>query len=511
LTSSIPFANLTLMKKSGFLFLGLILLPSLAFANVVINEIAWMGSKVDSVDSGQWRYYEWIELYNSGNDAVDLTGWILSIVGKKDIYLENTIPANSFYFIERSGYHAFDNITADLATSFGAGLSNSGATLALKDTTNNQVDAVDGNDNWKIGGGDIIGDNTTKETAQRTSSGWITATATPKAANAGFLQSQPPSQQQPDQSSAGGGSAPYIPPEQLPKIKAYAGEDKTVVVGASAEFRGKAFGLKNEPLDNARYLWNFGDGSSKEGQNIIYFYRYPGEYTVVLNVSSGGYSASDYALVKAAPNNIFISEVKTGLETWIELENGFKEEIDISGCQLKSGNQIFIFPQNSRIRAAANLVIPLSASGFILYSGKSSVEFLYPGGFKADLFNYDGFLSGSESFARDGDKSSIAQVTPGQKNPAKTAVIQKSGKSGVEKFSTSKSQKTETMEVELPYIKDSSSENSGSQPGSQGANVISVGDSGNAKNNAKIYLFAILALILFAGAAVFFIRRQRGV
>ena len=59
-----------------YLFLIIFFLPFFASADVVINEVAWMGTDVHYTD-------EWIELYSSS--AVDLTGWVLSIVDKKDI------------------------------------------------------------------------------------------------------------------------------------------------------------------------------------------------------------------------------------------------------------------------------------------------------------------------------------------------------------------------------------------------------------------------------------------
>lgn len=474
-------------------------MPFFTSANVVINEIAWMGSKVDGIDSNKWQYYEWIELYNDGNDAVDLTGWILSIVGKKDISLENTIPAGSFYFIERSGYHAFDNITADLATSFGTGLPNSGAILVLKDAAGNPVDTVDGSNEWRIGGGDIIGNNTTKETAQRTFSGWITATATPKATNAGV--SEPAPEQSQSQSQSSEGSSSYVPSEDLPQIKAYAGKDRTVTVGANVEFRGQAFGFENEPLDNARYLWTFGDGASREGQNITHIYQYPGEYVVALtispNISLKDPAVSDYLLVKAIPNQVFISEIKTGPDSFIELENKSKEEIDISGCQIKYNNQSFIFPASTRIRPNAYLVIPSSVSGMIFYDGKGTVELFYSGGFKADNFIYDGFPSSSESFNRMDSGSSIGLATPAAKNSSesvKNSVFNKNDVSAVQNSS-------ETSEK-------SSEQEDKNKDNAQSANIITIGDNANTKSNTLIYLLAISGLVLFSGGAVLFIRRR---
>ncbi len=514
----------SMKAKSGIFVFGMMifLVPSLAFANVIINEIAWMGSRVDNVDSSKWQYYEWIELFNNGNDAVNLTGWTLSIVGKKDISLENTIPANGYYFTERSGYHAFDSVIADLPTSFGTGLPNSGATLVLKDAASNPIDTVDGSDNWRIGGGDIIGNNTTKETAQRISSGWITATATPKAVNAGVSQgSQPQSQEpQPQQqlsqfSSSGSDSSSYIPPEKLPKIKVYAGEDKRVTVGATTEFKGQAFGLEDEPLDNARFLWTFGDGASKEGKNITHFYQYPGEYIVVLNVSSGEYFASDSMLVKALPNQIFISEIKTGADSWIELENKSKEEIDISGSQIKYENQIFVFPQSTRIRPSAYLIIPSSVSGMIFYPGKGVVELLYPGGFKADSFSYNGFLQDSQTFNRldaaspEGSRqggtygaSLIGLESPAAKNLIPSTEIKTASVSAPKKEESVAAGAKNTSD-----FSDNSGAGAGVATNTNEAAIIISQDSGS-KN--IIYLLAAFGVAVFGAIVFLFIRRKRG-
>jgi len=146
------------------------------------------------------------------------------------------------------------------------------------------------------------------------------------------------------------------------------------VVGADIYFSGQALGLKKEPLDGARYVWNFGDGLSKEGQNILHTYIYPGEYTVILNISSGQYSASDELLVKIVPNQIKISEANSD---YIKIFNGSNETIDLSGWFLKAGNKTFIFPKNTIIRANSNLTIPSVNSGL---NPASTAELLYPNG-----------------------------------------------------------------------------------------------------------------------------------
>lgn len=53
---------------------------------VVINEIAWM------VTTASYTA-EWLELYNPGTQAVEITGWTLSDGGDITIALQGTIPA----------------------------------------------------------------------------------------------------------------------------------------------------------------------------------------------------------------------------------------------------------------------------------------------------------------------------------------------------------------------------------------------------------------------------------
>jgi hypothetical protein len=162
-----------------------------------------------------------------------------------------------------------------------------------------------------------------------------------------------------------------------PQIYANAGEDKTTIVGADIEFKGQALGLEKEPLDNARYLWSFGDGATKEGQNVLHSYKYPAEYIVTLDVSSGKYSASDRAMVKVVPNKISISEATS---EFIKLKNESDVTIDISRWFLKGGGILFKIPNNTFIKANAEVPISSSVSGINAININSEIFLLYPNG-----------------------------------------------------------------------------------------------------------------------------------
>jgi len=95
---------------------------------VVINEIAWAGTKSSADD-------EWIELYNRRADTVELANVVIvADDGTPYIQLSGSIAANSYYLIERTD-STTTSVSEDLAAAFsgvsGSGLQNSGEVLTL--------------------------------------------------------------------------------------------------------------------------------------------------------------------------------------------------------------------------------------------------------------------------------------------------------------------------------------------------------------------------------------------
>lgn len=96
---------------------------------VVINEIGWSGTLASPFD-------EWIELYNPGNKAIDLSNWVLKSEDDSPKIVFNSgsiIHANDYFLIERSDDNTISNISADLVASFGSGgLNDSGKYLLFQ-------------------------------------------------------------------------------------------------------------------------------------------------------------------------------------------------------------------------------------------------------------------------------------------------------------------------------------------------------------------------------------------
>ncbi|MFW6110326.1 MAG: lamin tail domain-containing protein [Patescibacteria group bacterium] len=121
--------------------------------DVVINEIAWMGTSVSYND-------EWIELYNNTDKDLDLTGWFLVAEdGSLEISLAGEIPAQGYFLLERTDNDTISNIEADLI--YTGALGNSGEYLKLLDPTQQVVDEIACSESW------FAGDNETKHSMER--------------------------------------------------------------------------------------------------------------------------------------------------------------------------------------------------------------------------------------------------------------------------------------------------------------------------------------------------------
>nr|WP_249292392.1 phospholipase D-like domain-containing protein [Metabacillus flavus] len=121
-----------------------------AVRDIVINEVAWMGTTTSYND-------EWIELYNPTTADISLNEWTLKTAdGSVAISLTGTIPAKGYFLAERTDDTTVPNITADII--YSGTLENTNETLELYDTAGNLVDNTG---SW------YAGDNTAKATMER--------------------------------------------------------------------------------------------------------------------------------------------------------------------------------------------------------------------------------------------------------------------------------------------------------------------------------------------------------
>jgi hypothetical protein len=144
----------------SFLF---IVLPVLTTAQgVVINEIAWMGTSVPEVAENQsWRY-EWLELFNAGESAASLNGWVVELRRENldfSIQLAGSVPAKGYALVASSAKIPQADINY---ANLGGKFFNGGQRVVLKDAQGMIRDEVGARDGW------FAGDNKSKQTMERT-------------------------------------------------------------------------------------------------------------------------------------------------------------------------------------------------------------------------------------------------------------------------------------------------------------------------------------------------------
>lgn len=131
--------------------------------DLVINEVAWMGTEVSSSD-------EWIELWNRGDGDVILDGFILK-TGDEGIIinLSGSIAANSYYLLERTDDHSVEAEEANQI--YSGSLSNGGEDIYLIDTSEDIIDSISMAEAWQAG------DNELKLTMQKIGDAWTNSSS----------------------------------------------------------------------------------------------------------------------------------------------------------------------------------------------------------------------------------------------------------------------------------------------------------------------------------------------
>ncbi|MDO8510355.1 MAG: lamin tail domain-containing protein [bacterium] len=360
------------MRK--ILLLSLIFFPLQALGQITITEIMY---DAEGTDSG----YEWFEIHNGGGAAVDLTGWkffeaetnhALSLFGSGSLTVSPggyaVVASNPEKFLEK--WQSLGGLIKSSWSSF----SNTGETFVIKNPSLEAVHAV----TYDSSSG-AAGDG---KSLQMVGSTWVAKPATPGAAPETALPDlssplDPPAADQavattnPPQSSA---IVPLVPTLTV-SIQT---SSKTAIAGADVLFEGRVLGINKQPIDNARLIWNFGDGASKEGKNVLHSFSYPGDYIVVLDAASGELAGTARLRLKVVTPDIALSAISQGPDGFIELVNRSSYELDLSSWRLSNSELFFSFPKNTIIPGHQTIKFATKTIGFSTLNAK--VALLYPNG-----------------------------------------------------------------------------------------------------------------------------------
>lgn len=374
-----------------------ILLPRFAQAQVVISEFLYdaPGSDTDQ---------EWMELFNAGASAVDLTKWkindgsnhVLNVPPKNNGKGSITINAGEYIILAADAatfIAQYPNVANVIDTTLA--LPNTSGTISLVDEEGVTVDTFAyTKDQGAAGNGN---------TFQRGAVGAATFAAASPTPGTGSLASEQTDQNtdtdsdqtatttesvQTTTTTSSSASTPvssYVPPP-LPEIFADGGPDRLAIVGADIEFNGRAYNRNQVVLDKVRFVWNFGDGSTAEGQSVLHHFDYPGRYAVSLDIAHERNAALDMIIVTAEPARLAFSALSDGS---VAIENKAGKNLDLSLWIVRNFSQTFMLPEHSIVLAGTTFHISQKTLGFW---SSASTELEYPNGVLA-------FRAGAEESA----------------------------------------------------------------------------------------------------------------
>jgi hypothetical protein len=359
--------------KQFYFFLILIMIfgvAHVAHADVMINEIAWMGTVTSTND-------EWIELYNSGSTAVSLDGWTLTAAdGSPSIDLVGTIAAGGYYLAERTDDTTVPGITAGVI--YSGSLSNTGETLILKNNNEVTIDTVTMTSGW------TAGDSISKDTMQKSGSAWTTGIPTPGVANVTGSSSGSGTGNGSGNTSGSGTTSTgtttttssvtkpkteqeywqeYV--KQLdpdPKYSARMIVPDTVVEHVPVKFSAVVKKFDLITVLEGKYEWSMGDGSSflfSKSTPFSYTYQEAGQYVIMLRYYSNIFKKEPDTIHKKTitviPAAVSITINSTGT---IILSNNSDNDIDLGNWKLKSEINEFIFPLFTILQKSSKINVP---------------------------------------------------------------------------------------------------------------------------------------------------------
>jgi hypothetical protein len=343
--------------------------PAYAQADILINEIAWMGT-TGSANA------EWIELYNPSSNPIALDGWSLAASdGSPTINLTGSLPALGYFMLERTSDETLPGIIADQI--FSGSLGNSGEHLILKDNLGVVVDEVDNSSGWSGG------DNISKQTMQRSGNSWITADPTPGVKNSEISNTVTTT----GSSTTTGTSTPAVSTNSK-KVTDESGDEAEVTMikpdpkytarmvipdyesaGATVPLVALVKQDGKKDMVSGRFVWSLGDGREyvlRKNGKFSYSFKYPGDYTVTLTYYSDQFKEEPDSIhqkvIHIVPDAIRLLDLTQ--DGGVILENQSTHDIDLYGWEISSEGFLFTFPKYTIARKGTKLTISSDTLGF---------------------------------------------------------------------------------------------------------------------------------------------------
>jgi len=333
---------------------------------------------------------EWIEVFNEGSSAKDFTTYKFFEAntnhGVDVVFGDKNINPSEYAVLVQD----MTKFKADFPSYAGKifkssfSLSNTGEVLSLKDSGGAIVSTV----NYSPTSAGVK----SGETINYDGTNWVKGTASPGTSlvlGTSETATTTTTSTTTDTTSTTSIGSVYSPVYQYrgyfpesEKIYLYVGENKEVLSGATTPFEANAVMGDKKPIANANYFWSFGDGATAEGKTVKHIYKYPGEYTVDVEVYANGSKAEDKIYVKATVPNVKVNLKIIDGEKALEIINQGIEEIDLGGFGVKTIGGEFLanhtLPKKLSVLGKRSITIPQETMNFA--TGTTALQLLFENG-----------------------------------------------------------------------------------------------------------------------------------
>ncbi|HEY4528404.1 MAG TPA: helix-hairpin-helix domain-containing protein [Candidatus Paceibacterota bacterium] len=168
--------------------------------------------------------------------------------------------------------------------------------------------------------------------------------------------------------------------EEKVKISVSAGRERLGSVGSPLEFKAESNSPPNR-LDDFR--WSFGDGSVAYGEVVTHAYEFAGDYTLILNFSTGEGRAVSRTSVMIVEPNLSITYASVDR---IEIKNNSQYELSLFGRSLWTPKGVFTFPQDTIIKPNQSISFSSKITG-IAPNNLNEVQIMNPNNLESEKLN----------------------------------------------------------------------------------------------------------------------------
>jgi len=323
------------------------------YADIYINEIQVLPTSE-----------RFIELYNSSDSSVLLTGYYLQRKTENGTSFTSMVSKTFFDGVEIDGKgYLVISKTSDISSDILVDnlILTQSNTIQLKKSSSEVIDFIE------------FGDITEGKSYQRFGDDWLLSYPTPGSSNYFSEESDDDSDEESSDKNYIYSSTVKEKDSKNTTTTAEIITNKITLVGLSLPITSKIINSKGITLNVGKFVWNFGDGEGKVEYSVSklnHIYKYPGEYLVTLNYykeDGGSLIASDRINIKVIPSSLFIKSIGDFYDPYIEIENKSEYEIDLSGWIIKGMTKNFIIPEGTILLPNKIIKISGNITGFNLY------------------------------------------------------------------------------------------------------------------------------------------------